>query len=95
MPVGLETYGTNGAVQVAYTGRIARQLGSVNTGTSNGSISVPGLALGVPWVAALLQGNILQNAAPMIAVSGTTISWTFLEGSPGGKVPAIIRYGVR
>ncbi|MGE8688634.1 MAG: hypothetical protein ACN6PJ_15940 [Achromobacter sp.] len=95
MPAGLETYGPNGATLVSYTSKIGRQLGSVNTGTSNGSVYLPELAQGIPWIATLSPGGGPFQSTPAIAMSGYTISWTFVEGMPGDRRPIKIVYGVR
>lgn len=95
MPVGVETYGPNGAVLVSYTSKIARQLGAVSTGTTDGSHSDPELGSGVPWIASMPQGSPSHNNAPMVILSGTTISWRFTAGMPGERVTVTIIYGVR
>lgn len=96
MPAGLETYGPSGATLVSYTSRIGRQLGSVNTGTSNGAVNIPELAQGVAWIATLSpgQGGTIQST-PVIILNGTTISWSFIAGVPGERRPVKIVYGVR
>lgn len=96
MPAGLETYGPNGATLVSYTSRIGRQLGSLNTGTSNGSVYLPELAQGVPWMATLSPGASGGSLnTPAIVMSGYTISWSFVAGMPGDRRGVKIVYGVR
>lgn len=96
MPAGLETYGPNGATLVSYTSRIGRQLGSLMTGTSNNSVSIPALAQGVAWIATLSPGSGGEiQSTPSISLSGTTISWTFVAGVPGERRSVKIVYGVR
>ncbi len=96
MPIGIETYGPNGAVLTAYTSKIARQLGRVSTGTSSGSYTDARLAAGgVPWLATMPQGIPADQNAPFVSLNGATISWQFLDGFPGTRATATIIYGVR
>lgn len=95
MPVGVETYGPGGAVLVSYTAKIPAQLGQVSTGTSNGGHSDARLAQGIPWISTIPQGGPGSASAPYVVLSGTTISWQFLDGVPGARVPVTIFYGVR
>lgn len=95
MPVGVETYGPDGAVLMSYTSKIGRQLGKVVTGTSDGSWTVPGLAEGIPWIATIAQGSPSHSNAPAVFRNGTTITWSFVSGAPGARVSLTIIYGVR
>ncbi len=95
MPVGVETYGPGGAVLVSYTAKIPFQFGQLNTGKSNGSYSDARLATGIPWISTIPQGSPGQLSAPAVTLSGTTISWSFLDGVPGDRVAVTVLYGVR
>jgi hypothetical protein len=100
MTVGLRVRdAATGAVLVEITDRLTRVIGVVNTGTSPGSISVPGMATGLGWgcVQEVPPPNpniVNRYRFPRITISGTTLSWDF----PGtASLPAVacdVIYGV-
>ncbi|ROL86475.1 hypothetical protein BK640_29310 [Pseudomonas protegens] len=78
MPQGLEVYDENGLLVIAVTDRITKILGSIDSGLSSGSLNVPELALGRPWVRAICYTNGTVNEAPAaVSLNGTVISWAF------------------
>ncbi|PND31544.1 hypothetical protein C1I89_22145 [Achromobacter pulmonis] len=91
----LQVWDDQGRMLINFSTRIARQLGAVWTGTSDGSIYVPELAGPDGWIAVQALGDYGSGNAPMIARSGGTISWRFVPGQPNGRVNAKILYGVR
>jgi len=83
-----------GAVLLNITDRITRVLGTLNTGTANGSYSVDS-ALGTAFFSCLVANSFdAQSAQPDITVSGNTVSWSFDGAGFYTKVPVTILYGV-
>lgn len=97
MPQGLQVWDKNGVLTVDLTDRLGLAIGSVNTGTSNGSIQVPQFQGNTPFYYAL---SLSDNAAssPRISITGTTLSWTFVDitinGEVAARVPSNIFFGV-
>lgn len=79
MTVGLRVRDpATGVVQVEVTDRVTKVLGTLETGTAAGSITVPEFANGTPWVIALdyLAGNaVVDNLAMTPTINGLTLSW--------------------
>ncbi|MFJ4055103.1 hypothetical protein ACIPZC_16850 [Pseudomonas sp. NPDC089743] len=79
------------------TDRLAKMLGTVYTGASSGSASVPGLSSGTPFFAATpvssTQGS-LALFVPAISInqSAETITWTFEANK--NQSPSYITVGV-
>lgn len=102
MATGLDTWDENGLPLISYTGRIARQFGEFSTGTSGGSVVIPELAQGVPWIASVPEGiayisNSTRISYPAIFLSGTTITWQFFNRAAGlgeSLVSCRVAYGV-
>lgn len=104
MPQGLEVYDEQGQLRFSATDRLTRLIGEVYSGSSAGAISVPEFAThGSPWfcvyddtsTSAGTLGNQLYT--PVVTISGTTLSWTFMDGpnNPSGiRQPSTILYGV-
>lgn len=97
MPVGLETYDPQGNVLISYTRRVNPQLGSIRTNGVAGSLNVPELAQGIPWIStapnAPIGGDGLITC--VVSLSGTTITWSYSSARPGTPVPTTILYGIR
>ena len=86
MPSGLQVWDANGRVLFDSNSNTTKIVGSVNTGTSGGSITVPEFTLGQGWAAVnkintdtsnfddLMLGNF-----PAIEINGNTLSWSFLS----------------
>lgn len=91
-----------GVVTVDISDRLTRIIGVVNSGSANGSITVPGFVNGDGWVATLEapETNSSQSALfsyPRGTISGTTLSWDFPAPSGGlsySIVPCDLMYGV-
>ena len=77
MPQGIEVRDANGNVIVNIDSRLARYISVVNTGTSNGSVSVANSVV-LPTVASEPVAG-----QPQLSVAGGTVSWSFgnLESS--------------
>lgn len=100
MAVGMRIRDPNtGVIVLEISDRLTRIIGNINSGSSPGSISVPGFAYGEGW-AAVVEG-VNPNAAlfsrvryPRISISGTNLSWDF-PGIPQDPIVAcLIVYGV-
>jgi len=95
MPVGLQTWDASGRLMLDATNRIGRILTSFNTGGSNGSVNVPGLVgAGTPFYYVTVDlDNLVQCAFPAVSISGSTVSWTFIDYErtlyPYGAAPRI------
>ncbi len=94
MPVGLEVYDASGGPVVRLTDRLGAIVGVFNTGTTAGSVSVPGLARGAAfyivqtgWSSAVGASNL-----PQISISGTTVSWSI--PFPGDTQSVTVYVGV-
>lgn len=90
-----------GLVTVEITDRLTRVIGFIDSGTSDSSIIVPGLALGDGWAAVMeyQPGNQSPSTLysyPIVSVSGSTVSWTFpnYQGQSNTRVSCAIIYGV-
>ncbi|MCP3729246.1 hypothetical protein M9978_02295 [Sphingomonas sp. MG17] len=91
----LRIWRPDGSLKVNLSKRLCRRLGSVVTGTVDGSIDHPGFALGHPrWQVLSTSGDMSQSYAPQVSVSGNTLSWAFEGGYEGTRSSCIIRYGV-
>lgn len=82
MPQGLQVWDANGNLIIDVTDRLTRVLGEFYTGTSNGSVTNPGLTTGTPWWIAIPTTNINVNNNNMakyltFSVSGSTLAWSF------------------
>lgn len=94
MSFGLEVYGQDGNVTLSVTDRAGRILGSVNSGTSPGSINVPALSSGSPFYILRSEWLGVTLCPPTVTISGTQISWTFADPTFTDRVAAEIFYGV-
>lgn len=92
---GLSTKTAGGLSQIQFTTRLPRLLGEVITGLSDGAITVPEFAGRVPvyQLSAVAGSTIGFTTAPVISISGTTLSWTF-GVAPAYRVSARVTYGV-
>lgn len=92
---------TTQAITLDISDRLTRVIGVINSGTSPGSISVPGFANGAGWVATLEQPETNPSTSavfryPKGTISGTTLSWDFPapSGSTSEIIPCDLMYGV-
>jgi hypothetical protein len=86
---GLEVYDTTGALILTLSHRLARVLGSFNTGVQTaGSVTDAGLSTGTPFTIVLGYSAMSGSTPPIVlTVAGNTISW------PAGPNSLVI-YGV-
>lgn len=83
MAVGLQVWDANGNLVVDITDRLSKILGTVYTGSSNGSVTVSGLSEGEPFCTAcpiaVQGGNLFNLIPPRITINkeANTVSWQF------------------
>ncbi|WP_303638827.1 hypothetical protein [Stenotrophomonas tuberculopleuritidis] len=92
MPAGLIAWDAQGRQILNLTDRLSRIIGDVNTGTSNGSISVPGFSTGDRFVIVLPVTGI--TLPPAVLSSGTTLAWSFDSIPAEYRRACTIFYGV-
>lgn len=63
--------------KVSITDRLTSILGTITTNGVNGSRQVPEFALGRPFYMSLNLANTESIYAPVITISGTTLSWAY------------------
>lgn len=94
MALGARFFDAAGNVNSDVTSSLGRKLGTVTTGTANGSVSNSRFADGIGWYVVLpLSGTVITTIMPSVSISGTTLSWTFPV--PSAAVNSLIIYGVR
>lgn len=94
MAYGARFLDASGNINSDISTSLCRKLGTVTTGTSNGSVSHAGFADGEGWYVVLpLSGTVVTTLMPSISIVGTTLSWTF--PSLPSAVNSLIIYGVR
>ncbi|MDR2092267.1 MAG: hypothetical protein LBP58_02970 [Azoarcus sp.] len=93
MAYGLRIWDANGNVTLDVTDRLARYIGSVYTGTSDGSIVVPGMGGNIFYSISFSSSSMAQfYTLPVVSISGDVINWVF-ERRADGTIPATIFYG--
>lgn len=94
MEAGLQIFDSQGSLIVDVGSRLARFMGSVNTGNHSGAIHVPGFNTGEPFYVSLLNTPTILGtvAGPTIWTSGLTLHWAFDLHRP--QSPVTIIYGV-
>ena len=94
MPAGLEVFDAAGRPVVRLTDRLGAIVGVFNTGTSAGSVSLPGLARGTPFYVMQTGWHTAGGAVtlPKISISGTTVSWSIPD--PGSAQSVTVYVGV-
>lgn len=93
MPGGLQVWNPNGALVLDTSVRVAKHVGSVNTGTTGGSIWTD-TSKGTPWAYAVpLEQPQLYHLLPDIWFDGNTLNWSFGNVSFTSNRPVLITYG--
>lgn len=70
-------------------------IGFVSTGKSNGSITHPMFARGLPVIISALPESGTSFTIPDIVISSSGISWTFKVSGANYNQPIRLGYGVR
>lgn len=96
MSYGLIVYDAGGNPIVNVADRLGRIIGSVNVGTTNGSVVVPQFSMGIPFYFLRADGPQQGTFPPTITISGNTLSWSQPSGynSAWDKTPGTIFYGI-
>ena len=95
MSFGLQCFNASGAITVDNASTVTRYIQTFITSASAGSLTIPALASGRPWVAAYrYTNNSVQSIAANVTVSGTTVSWSFPIGGSSNWSPMIVFAGV-
>jgi len=90
MPQGLQAWDAQGRLVCDISDRLGRVIDIVDTGLSDGSISVPGFSWGTPWASVQpYDSNVFFT--PTVTIQGTTLSWSFPQQSRGA---CLLIYGV-
>lgn len=95
MPQGLQIWDAAGNIVLDTNYRTARRLGSVVTGTSNGSLYIPDFVQGQPFfISEPLLDNVAYFVLPNVVISGYTLSWSFPSQEASSRNSMSIAYGV-
>lgn len=93
MPVGMQVFDGSGNLIIDVTTRLSRIIDSVVIAAgSTGSINVPNSGEGTVWYALYTTNG--NRYAPVITISGSTISWSPRSGFPGGAIDVTMLYGL-
>jgi hypothetical protein len=94
MVAGLRIKDENGHVILEVTDRLQRKIGEVAIPTgASGSVTVTG---GDPWYYVASNGSTGSSGseyAPVVTISGGTISWAPNTAAGLGQVPVVLVYG--
>ncbi|SPA00503.1 putative bacteriophage protein [Cupriavidus taiwanensis] len=96
MPAGLQTFDSAGNLKLSLGDRVGRFTGAVVTNGADGSLTIPGTDTGEAFfVLTSLENPMGWFSPPLVSISGSTISWTYLP-TPGNpqRINCLIRYGV-
>jgi len=93
---GLQVKDLSGNVILKITDRLTRFVGSLSTGISNGSFTIPNPGNGNVFFAVIPSGeNGISAFPPAVSRSGNTISWSFQPNIPSAqRVSSRVTYGV-
>lgn len=96
MGQGLQVFAPDGSIVMDINDSLPRFLGSVNTGTNNGSINIPEFAGGRGFAYSTDTFNTYPGDAvnrPIFQVSNLGISWSYGSGPPTRRDTTIL-FGV-
>jgi hypothetical protein len=94
MAFGLECYDESGNPVLKITDRITRYGGQFDTGTSAGSMTIPMLSGGTPWINVQDTNPLTNGLTPTVTISGNTVSWSFASSSTYQPRSVRVIYGV-
>lgn len=90
MAAGCQVFDASGNLRFGSGDYLPRFLGTVETGTADGSLYVADFSNGIPFAYYTAYG--VQRQA-RVYVSGNTLYWTFMDG--GTPINGYIVYGIR
>ena len=93
MPSGAQVWDAAGNLTLNTPDVLYRFFGTVNTGTSDGSVTSDGFLQGVPMWLTFPTSYDPSKTFPNISVSGNVLSWSFPSSS--NRVDTLIHYGVK
>lgn len=81
MAYGFEIYDSSGNLLINLSKRVPRVLGTISSGTTNGSYADARLAGGIPFFVTTSQLNSTGGGAyfnyPSVSITSSGLSWTF------------------
>lgn len=94
MGLGLQIWDASGTQVLDTSWRMGRVLGQLTANGTNGSVNIPDLSQGTPWAIAITNGAQTISVPPVTSFSGTTLNWSYDQGTGGTVYAATIIYGV-
>lgn len=91
MPQGLQVWDASGNLQVDTNTTMANVLGTVSSGTTNGSLTDANFAKGTPFAIAMPATTTFATAGLYISFAGNVMTWTW--DTTGTKAAQTIVYG--
>lgn len=93
MPIGIRIRDRlTGKITLDLTDRITREVGKVDTGTTNGFLDLPPFEGDIYFYC--IQSALFPRYAPSVSLSGRRISWQFYGSQPASnRVSITIVYG--
>lgn len=93
MAVGLRVRSAVGGITLRHTDRLSRHAGYVETGTSNGSFTIPVSVLGTLYFTCITDSyRGLGVVGAAVRLDGRVISWTF-NNTLSTRLSTVIAYG--
>lgn len=92
MTAGLQVWDANGVLVLDITTRLTRLVGSLDTGTSNGSFALPDHS-GDPFIMVEGEVRIFNRSGPGIWLDGRVVRWAFDDTFAVPRASYKIRYG--
>lgn len=92
MAAGLQCFDAQGRLMFSVTDRLARVLGTVNTGAVSGSTTHAGFSGNQPYFVFFPDYGSSDAWWPVVSISGNTLSWSYSNAS--GNVPGFILFGI-
>jgi hypothetical protein len=84
---GLTIKAKDGTVILDMTMKISQHMGSVDTNSTNGSVSIPAAPLGKTLfynIVPLVDLQVDKGKKPGVTISGVTLSWAYSFNTGGG-----------
>jgi hypothetical protein len=94
MAYGLKVWDSLGNVVLDTDTRVGRVIGTITTGTTNGSLTSAAFSQGSPFYTVYTVGGSSYEVQPYVQVVGTTLSWYWDTSGASYNANCIIIYGV-